>query len=1274
MHLQPSGGKVSSATRRSYQLGEDKYRRFAPITEFYLNQRPGEESRPYQRKNKEHITDSLISSGAEYVRKSISSSEFRKRRSDSLDSATSSSSNAPQPLLRRKRQKESLRAEGHECRGEDAALYHRYQRYKRRSGDSSDSFRRSLTQSSPFGIHYEPADSEEDSSSLFNDPVFILEFEQDYREGRERRRKLKKLAANLRRIESMTREINNLTEKDNQYDSDLQKEERTQRWVTEDSTHPAGDINPLTPIAGTRNVSAFSRHSGKETMSQDSLYADNEQFSKFTENFDINRSLSSNDDTSNNNKKGPAMGPTKAISDLCLTNSELSRREDNKLSTSLMSLPLSKAKEDQTPEQKYIANILYEIFEADSECTSELESLYSEVQSTTDETNTSATSASSNYSCSVEFKSDGAYFIDRKRNGTLNSDETIVDYDSNSGGNASGDLIRSSATNSDSGDTVSDISLIFQTKGESGSSADDEEHATVCVIADLPVIQSRESLVLSTFKKNGILLDVYDDVGHCSNRFDLNYSRNGNSRTDYYVRSVSKDSDSATLFGSETVNFDKNSRVSAKNLSGESYQGNLTDCSIEESFSVAHCKLPRAYLRSSNSNSRGDSCGSSAEYVSSEKSSDSSDIDHNKCFDDIQYSASNNSDDISQEASLGDAHCTSNNKSDSDDDEYFEAQESFPKKMFDSYFIHSDRQDSGSVFETDRSVGLSYLNSELRITSGSSTSSSGSISSGTERKFQAYFDSLSEHSADGILAESEDVFESYCCNELDRFSSMSVYQSSSDVQSVTSAQSLDADESDGCPFIENPLYVQTASVSHQEWESMDDLANCASDKEKKDHALDSVYFSPIHFSVCKSPTYFVSTQKLQIEGACDDMPKEYAENLHHKNNKDICTSSEFCSIKVIDSNSALGDNSLFSNIPDNRDSKLSNKFEIYNMAHKNSDIGGEDNYLGSFYARRATYSDRKGNLATEDYSQQSSSKRGSLYENSCENLLNRNNNKNCSDICQQTSVRAMYQKERLRSSFYDNYNSDSGSSDKYNEKNAMKRHNKLKKLSLKNTPPSKLHKFPTSPDDYINYEGLPFSKYDELCRAIAASDKLCYRKNYSKYALLNNQRAYSRYHQGVGYSEQHFNKYSDLLANRINNSKGSLLMDETRLKVNCGSGRKPTLYQIRTYSPSSSEDSNKRRVDTQTFGRSSLLRGKESNEKFNILSLASPPKPQEFDSSVLRSSKENRQGCSELPCDNTINLFRPFISDSEKNLDSCEYNQKDHCLASADASRNTSDR
>ena len=959
------------------------------------------------------------------------------------------------------------------------------------SGGRRELFSRSLTQSSPFGFHYETyQDSESGKSSLFDDPVFLLELKQDYIKGKERRKQLKELAAHLKNIDSLPSEdltynflnpeelsqINlpfagKFTLDSLDYDhsnvsgidmNSPQNEEETSKFPSVEEqkiTHVSNNLySKFTYHDPTCMLPDCSRTACKK-MNYNSLQNSEEVPSSID---DLVSNVASSGSSSGKFTDGwykhhkGHIGPAKALSALCLSQVRPSPCRKN-MSTSLMSLPI----EELTPEQRYISKILTEVFE-DTETGSELESLISE-RGTEYCTGPSDT-------CSHEETEDASHIEDCNEDtdddghslqsaNTLRSDITYI-------GSAVGDncyeATLSFYEDSDS-DVTSDVSLIFHdqenVKDRKPESAEREPH----ILLHSQV--NREDNFSYSNESEEVSLDEENVLCNTSHQ---------------YQRVISKDSDSTSYFGSETVNYDSNS-TGDEDLS--------SFVSLEDAANIAsrdcHNVLTKVDLNNVRYISVGE--GSTNEDLISEdilcessscslpSSTYSSEDEHNRRFED----SSSNSFAMDKDSLEVEGEST---------DEYYEAHDVLPNESnLASKEQENSQPDNSCVFEADRSVGPIFGSSPMPGADHSSGDDSGSF--------------FSDQSDSNWITD-DDTFENYyneaMSREIDRASNFSFYRNNDESLTDDSKDDQDTETDDGSFSSDNHLYLKSAVMCKQEWESFQDLP----DYERREtiaRSGNSMYFSPNNYSVCKTPQCSYNVKRVRQRSALPCipvLPKEVVSQSSNSQCNQLELSKEIIGDKARPCELFLEDEGqpFPTSLPALENPLYSNENAVTDGTKS---VSGDDDYLGTFDTRRNTFSDRTSDklLVTN---------RGSLYENdgnddeNCPSLVMQNNcqhldgikgvdvllSTNCPsqnrDAKDCPGTWGFKKRPSLRTSYYDNYGSDSANSDKSDRRKKLNR----KKLHIKCSSNQKLCKFPTSPDDYVGYQGLPSSRYDEMCRAI----------------------------------------------------------------------------------------------------------------------------------------------------------------------------------------------
>ena len=296
---------------------------------------------------------------------------------------------------------------------------------------------------------------------LFDDPVFQLELQEDYLKSKERRRKLQQLALDLQELNRQYEE----DEADNKLAPPSRKRSR-KSLVTESSRkdesmklkHLQKEILKYPAKKHpqeiyTDRICMDSSCSQKSSMTPNlnsikNFYSESQSYSNAAD------EMSDSDCevlSSHYFNKLSKNKPTKAYSSSCLTDLSGSKWKKS-MSTSLISLP-SKQKSPVTPEQRYVANILMEIFETDNE--SELNNLL--------EDESSRASIASNET----YQDEGS---------TLNSDRVVY---------VPQNCYGATVSYSDDSDCTSDLSLVFKANDDSGSETEEE---TTCVISQLATV------------------------------------------------------------------------------------------------------------------------------------------------------------------------------------------------------------------------------------------------------------------------------------------------------------------------------------------------------------------------------------------------------------------------------------------------------------------------------------------------------------------------------------------------------------------------------------------------------------------------------------------------------------------------------------------------------------------------------------------------------------------------------------------------------------------
>ena len=983
----------------------------------------------------------------------------------------------------------------------------------------SDIFRRSLTQSSPFGIHYETyEDSEAEGNSLFEDPVFQLEFKQDYMIGRERRRKLKELAANLKVIDSVPLEslsYNYLN------DEELAKI-RTLSHSKKQSINSDSHGHKLIDLLNTNGK--FTNARSREILSEKYSYHDptcvisncsktscrhlNSNLPNTLNSVD-SRSLSVDSDTnsfsqnslsdgmSNENSGSQSFacghlesrgrsGPSKAMSALCLSEVRIPSAARKNLSTSLISLPI----EEQTLEQRYITNILKEVFE-DQETSSELESLFSE--------RCIDSGSQSSVAGDSKRESDEEDRHSLRSVDTLRSDRTFL-------GSPVGDncyVATLSFYDDDSDSMTSDASLVFQVDDEtvfSGTAVPKVSSAEIVSEDSNEAETLREQLTSSS--------SSHEEGSTPKNKTNTNFER-----------LISKESDSTSYFGSDTVNYDSNSTTD-RDLGNDHVLGDLDE--INQS-------VPNTVLDENNvrlvSVDEGSCNGDTSEARFSESESCSlpssiytSEDEHNRCFDDFEhgYSSSNCEAGSHPKLAMGVNGLHANDES---SDEYYEASDAFLERgrsqCSEISFLHPVDY---NVYEADRSVGppfhsSAYSNMDNHL-------SDDSIS---------YFSDQSDYNC----ATDDETFENYYSeafnDEIERLSNISVYYTSSSSESSWMEDSEDctSDSDDDNHSTDSHLYVKRAVLCSQEWDISQDLPNDA-ERSTLARSGNSMYFSPSNYSVCRTPT--ASYNVMKVKQKSQDRPRQSFQNTDQQAFEETFSSgidrnelnSFVPDVSACQTNSSGQDEGCFS-FP--VDEQYLRTFRLKEKKNETSEkVFRNDDYLGTFDTRRNTYSDKPAE------NNASAPNRGSVYENEDRSVeitdfkntvivpLNKPddteriwaNNPVYSEASGQSpnefdkisSQDLTRSQHNLRNSFYDNYGSDSANSDRSERRRKPKK--AKNSLKLKCNSVHKLSKFPTSPDDYVDYECLPLSKYDELCRAINDRDNK--NKRHDQLAVLHQRR------------------------------------------------------------------------------------------------------------------------------------------------------------------------
>ena len=1072
--------------------------------------------------------------------------------------------------------------------------YYGRRRVKRPMRETPDSFRRSLTQSSPFGIHYETLDDSEcERSSLFDDPVFQLELQEDYLKAKERRRKLKQLAFDLQ-------ELNRQYEED-----EAQEPIPVPRKRTKTSSAMKGRDDLL------KSVLAFnSKGQHSEDRYHDPTCIDSSCSRRACKNLNFNSIKKRNSDWQDQNREKNKRNlpdsietdslnfadrpskPSKAYSTLCLSDLPCSR-QNKSLSTSLTSLSHDKMS-TKTPEQRYVANILMEIFETDNE--SELNSLLEEG------------------SCCASVTSNDTHQVDGR---SLNSDRVVY---------VPNNCYEATLSFSEDSDCSSDLSLVF--KDDETESETEEE--TTCVISQIAAVgetneegcskysdsldnsasesyedsarygllrqSSRHDYSESNYSSEAVEYDSWDseeestqhdqgmncelqqsrlaqgfqsDASGCSsyqNDQDQCFLSLDENTRNFPFDSVEICSDGGERFGKLAEKSVNNISVSPDQCTARHFQG-VNDATNLSNLPIARLKnsiISRQMSKQSHASSFGSEvvnydCNSSTNGLdltesipglapsmgdvdedsiqevsfdskdqskehSSDGSSSCSEIDvsdHNKCIEyfhmPLSHSSSGGSPSIYSDK---DGSASSLNK-----DEYFEASDQFCEVLTDgNEYNRLPSPDNESIFEANRSIGPP-------------------LNCSTIREFDKVFRkerSLDKHRSfeiddsdeeDSLVDEYEDSNSELVCYDMDSLSAISANFSDFD-----NSDGTEPERPSDLDFKYNPLFIQTAKTSFQEWEKVAHMEETKFESSKAT-AENSVYYSPIYYSVNKSPQTHSTFYNIQEKSKVGSSPATTFEAL------DYTSAGQHCArISTDDVEQDLGQKKLDdikACIEKLATCNLNEKENLDVMDHCNT--GGtvfseysekaDQNYLGSFNARRNTYSDRKRPISSDNANALSAVGKHSSITDSAKRARNEYPN---------------IERSSSRNSFYDNNGSDSGQSDKQSKR---KRKSLRRKLTVNCIPPSKLSKFPTSPDDYVNYHSISPTKYTELVKS-TVPDTASY-KGYNKYA---------------GFNQKLLNR-SKFILQTDEPMKTQHLNNENASKIKASIKKRPTLAHIRTYTP-----------------------------------------------------------------------------------------------------------
>lgn len=966
-----------------------------------------------------------------------------------------------------------------------------------RCSSRTDAFQHSITQSSPFGIHYETADDKvkEKSNSFFDDPIFRLEFEEDYIAGRKRRRELKELAAKLKKLDDGTLRYNYLNKEEiaqiqpiplprKKHKHDLHDRGSNSRERSVPNRKKLGKKRTLDRSSDSKFDLEAQRdyHDPTCIIPNCSRSAcrliDYNTLKQQTERTAIGECLmplprkklvqSERESLLAGPRRIPyaKKRPAKSASAICLMPSEQGLQKED-LSASLLSLPI----EERTPEQRFVASILMEVFE-DAENVDEVDygNLYP--------------SASARSIRDVTISSENA-------NPSLDSNSTVF-------GKALGDnyfeATLSFSENSDS-DATSSVSLIFQMAEHPIESESDVENGPPNSRPDHRILPIEER------KK--------DDCVHNSAVEKFNNVSAPRKNLVTYHRSISKGSDSTTsYFGSDIVNFDRQSRTSGKvnDLDATGYN--------EEEELLENPVIFSDSRESADGDSESDSFGAELQDDASSRPSFlesfenfyhdsnlslsescslpsvlSSEDDLNRCFDDIEPFSGTSEDNVT---------CDDDSLEGSSDEQYESCNEfpSGPGYALDPNLAsrYSPLGQTGSIFETDRSVGLSMRCSTLErqweaSRKFSDEESSDSVSYFSHASVKSSDSDESPESHVGLESAHQQLLCSVRVREAVNISADTSHGSNN--PSNSKLYDSDSGESSAEMAANGLLFTKIANVHRiGDWESADDILSYSEFPSTQEvQAENSVCFSPKHYGACFIPQSFSSAERARQEDV--EIPVEFInadveakESLVsapalpteiNKANDDGHGATEYKVNESLPADEEINSSLMFSDALAKIDKKLASLDEdegktSYVVERKRTPPVGRE-AVETLDTRRNTFSDRR-----LEHRMRPTPEGRSLTES-------KRSTKPPLISTDSTKASPLKRRGSGRNSYYDNCGSDSGCSEKGERKRKPRRVSSEPKR-----PPKRLNKFPTTPDDYVGYEKLPDSKFQYLCKNVPHQD------------------------------------------------------------------------------------------------------------------------------------------------------------------------------------------